>query len=74
MIITIELIILALHVSNVSNISFILNTATPCASAPCYNGGSCRNVDQSTFECACAVGFVGDRFQLEGNMHIFFFS
>ena len=39
---------------------------TSCASAPCFNGGSCRNVGDSSFECICPFGFLGDRCELEG--------
>jgi hypothetical protein len=44
---------------------FLSTTETPCASAPCYNGGSCTNVGDS-FECRCTAGFVGDRCEIEG--------
>ena len=47
-------------------------TAAPCASAPCYNGGSCRNIDQSAFECICPVGFLGDRCELEGRVFLLY--
>lgn len=42
-------------------------TGTPCASAPCYNGGSCTNVGSSSFECRCPAGFLGDRCETKGN-------
>ncbi|XP_028410565.1 uncharacterized protein LOC114533262 [Dendronephthya gigantea] len=38
---------------------------TPCASAPCFNGGSCKNLDGGAFECSCPFGFLGQRCELE---------
>jgi hypothetical protein len=38
-----------------------------CASAPCCNGGTCRNVD-SSFECSCPAGFMGERCEIEGKL------
>ncbi|CAB4021859.1 von Willebrand factor-like, partial [Paramuricea clavata] len=42
---------------------------TPCASAPCYNGGSCTNVGDS-FECRCPSRFLGDRCEIEDRCQI----
>ncbi|XP_028416064.1 IgGFc-binding protein-like, partial [Dendronephthya gigantea] len=39
--------------------------STPCASAPCYNGGSCTNVGHNSFECRCPAGFLGDRCEMK---------
>ncbi|XP_028410566.1 IgGFc-binding protein-like [Dendronephthya gigantea] len=33
----------------------------PCASAPCYNGGTCTDIDSSSFECRCPAGYIGAR-------------
>ena len=47
----------------------IVITGTPCASAPCYNGGSCRNIGSSSFECSCPAGFLGDRCEIKGKIN-----
>ena len=36
-----------------------------CASAPCYNGGTCSNYGW-TFKCDCPLGFVGERCEIKG--------
>ena len=46
---------------------FLSTTGTPCASAPCYNGGRCTNVGDS-FECRCPAGFLGDRCEIIGKI------
>ena len=45
---------------------YFISIGTPCASAPCYNGGSCTNVGLDSFECRCPAGFLGDRCEIEG--------
>ncbi|XP_028410753.1 uncharacterized protein LOC114533436 isoform X5 [Dendronephthya gigantea] len=42
---------------------------TPCASAPCYNGGRCRNVGAS-FECRCHPSFLGDRCEIQDRCQV----
>ena len=42
-----------------------------CASAPCCNGGICRN-DGSSFKCTCPAGFTGDRCEMEGNFSLLY--
>lgn len=36
-----------------------------CASAPCRNGGQCRERGADEFECTCPDGFSGDLCELE---------
>ncbi|XP_028406465.1 uncharacterized protein LOC114528955 [Dendronephthya gigantea] len=43
---------------------------TPCASAPCYNGGSCTNLGYSAFECKCPVGYLGERCEIKDRCQI----
>ena len=43
----------------------ILTLGTPCASAPCFNGGVCRNQGRG-FRCSCPAGFGGNRCQTKG--------
>ena len=40
---------------------------SPCASAPCYNGGTCTN-DGEEFKCNCPIGFIGERCNIKGNL------
>lgn len=35
-----------------------------CASAPCLNGGYCRNL-VNKFQCVCEVSFAGERCQID---------
>ncbi|XP_071841566.1 uncharacterized protein [Apostichopus japonicus] len=37
-----------------------VNTASPCDSSPCFNGGVCLAVDNSRFWCVCPGCFIGD--------------
>ncbi|CAB4014837.1 fibrillin-2-like isoform X48 [Paramuricea clavata] len=37
---------------------------SPCASAPCFNGGTCSNSGTS-FSCSCPVGYSGDRCEIQ---------
>ncbi|XP_071846698.1 uncharacterized protein [Apostichopus japonicus] len=37
-----------------------VNTASPCDSNPCFNGGVCLAVDNSRFWCVCPDCFIGD--------------
>ena len=41
---------------------------SPCAIAPCMNGGICENVGKG-YKCTCAPGYHGDKCQSEG-IHI----
>ena len=50
--------------------SVILATASPCASLPCYNGGSCTDVGADSFQCRCPARFTGDRCEIEGRILI----
>ena len=58
--------------TSINDIFDLISTATPCLSAPCYNGGTCRNVDAS-FECQCLPGYRGDRCEIEGNRNLNYF-
>ena len=45
--------------------TFHSTLVTPCASAPCFNGGTCSN-NGTSFTCRCALGFAGHRCEIEG--------
>ncbi|XP_042234513.1 agrin-like isoform X4 [Homarus americanus] len=36
-------------------------SASPCASLPCLNQGSCRPTDDGHFKCLCIQGYTGER-------------
>ena len=40
------------------------NSFMPCASNPCYNGGTCGDLDMINYECACKEYYAGKRCQL----------
>ena len=48
----------------------LFNKGIPCASAPCFNGGTCSNNGSSSFSCACPDGFKGVRCGIKGNYFI----
>ncbi|XP_077400930.1 zonadhesin, like isoform X2 [Vanacampus margaritifer] len=33
--------------------------ASPCLSNPCLNGGTCNDINNATYSCACAPGYEG---------------
>ena len=37
----------------------------PCASSPCYNGGTCVSEDPFSFGCLCSPGFNGSFCEVE---------
>ena len=41
------------------------NLGSPCASAPCFNGGTCKNEGEA-FVCTCPPGYRGAQCQVEG--------
>ena len=41
------------------------NLGSPCASAPCFNGGTCKNEGEA-FVCTCPRGFSGLKCEVEG--------
>ena len=47
----------------------MFQTVAPCSSAPCLNGGSCKNLDGGTFLCSCTLEFFGQRCESEGIDH-----
>ena len=49
------------------NLTFICYLATPCASDPCFNGGTCSE-NESAFSCSCPVGYRGDRCEVTGKI------
>jgi hypothetical protein len=46
----------------------LLNKGIPCASAQCFNGGTCSNNGSSSF--SCPDGFEGVRCEMKGNYFI----
>lgn len=44
---------------------YFYSLVSPCAVAPCMNGGICENVGKG-YKCTCAPGYHGDRCQNEG--------
>ena len=35
------------------------NLESACGSAPCFNGGTCKNVGEGGFSCTCAAHYSG---------------
>ena len=35
------------------------NLESACGSAPCFNGGTCKNVGEEGFSCTCAAHYSG---------------
>ncbi|CAB4006000.1 c-binding -like [Paramuricea clavata] len=44
---------------------FWFNKGIPCASAPCFNNGTCSNNGSSSFSCSCPGGFRGVRCEIK---------
>ena len=41
------------------------NLGSACASAPCFNGGTCKNEGEA-FVCTCLPGYPGSQCQAQG--------
>ncbi|HEY3447421.1 MAG TPA: calcium-binding EGF-like domain-containing protein [Myxococcales bacterium] len=41
--------------------NFCIEIPDPCKAAPCANGGTCKKIDDLTFECTCPTGFSGTK-------------
>lgn len=53
--------------SDYINLLFYLSIPdSSCASVPCYNGGTCRDMVY-TYECQCPDGYSGGRCETKGN-------
>ena len=39
----------------------------PCEPPPCRNGGTCTKTSHNTFNCTCAIGWIGDKCKTKGN-------
>lgn len=55
-------------------LTFSLETASPCYSAPCLNGGSCtanKKVATTDYKCICSIGFTGNNCERKGMFTIF---
>ncbi|XP_020615705.1 delta-like protein C, partial [Orbicella faveolata] len=49
------------------NEKFLHHIVSPCAIAPCKNGGTCQPIAGDDFTCQCTEGFYGDNCEKDVN-------
>ena len=50
---------------------FLLDLAEACSDVECLNGGTCQNIDEKTFKCACLGDYKGDYCEKRSKWQLF---